>query len=110
MLSTSTLPLLLIISAALIFALCGCSGTEAVESGGSGYMRDYLLTQISDEDAQRIIGDYGYRPSDEEILKEYSDKFDLGIKLCNIDDFGGWDAAYDTFFKDGGVFDEIYGN
>ena len=67
---------------------------------------DYLYT----DEAQRIIGEYGYRPSNQTILKEFSDKFDLNMKLCTIDDFGGWDAVYDKFFVDGGVFDEIYGN
>ena len=60
------------------------------------------------DEAQRIIGEYGYRPSNETILKEYVGKFDLDMKLCTINDFGGWDAAYEKFFMDGGVFDEIY--
>ena len=68
---------------------------------------DYLEYLYSDE-AQRIIGEYGYRPSNETILKEYVGKFDLDMKLCTINDFGGWDAAYEKFFMDGGVFDEIY--
>ena len=83
---------------------------ENAEKNGTAEVAKAYLEKLYDEDAQRIIGDYGYRPSDEKILKEYADKFDLDIKLCNIDDFGGWDAAYETYFKDGGVFDEIYGN
>lgn len=71
--------------------------------------KQYLEYLYTDE-AQRIIGEYGYRPSNQTILKEFSDKFDLNIKLCNINDFGGWNAVYDKFFVDGGVFDEIYGN
>lgn len=34
--------------------------------------------------------------------------FDLDIKLWTIDDFGGWDKAYEDFFDDGAKFDEIY--
>lgn len=71
--------------------------------------KDYLEYLYSDE-AQRIIGENGYRPSNPDILQEFSDKFDLNINLCTIDDFGGWDAAYETFFVDGGIFDEIYDN
>ena len=82
---------------------------NAGKNGTAEVAHDYL-EHLYTEDAQRIIGEYGYRPSDEEILKEFKEKFDLDIKLCNIDDFGGWDAAYERFFKDGGVFDEIYGN
>ncbi len=67
----------------------------------------YLEYLYSDE-AQQIIGENGYRPSNEEILNTFSDKFDLDMNLCTIDDFGGWDEAYDTFFNDGAIFDEIY--
>lgn len=48
------------------------------------------------------------RPSNEDILKEYADVFDLNVNLATIDDFGGWDKAQETHFADGGVFDQIY--
>ena len=68
---------------------------------------EYLNYLYSDE-AQRIAGDNYYRPSNEEILKEYADVFDLNVNLATIDDFGGWDKAQETHFADGGVFDQIY--
>ncbi len=80
---------------------------NAKKDGVEEVAKDYLQYLYSD-DAQRIIGEYGYRPSNETILKEYADKFDLNMNLCEINDFGGWDAAYETFFKDGAIFDEIY--
>lgn len=67
----------------------------------------YLQYLYSDE-AQRIAAEYGYRPSDENILKEYSDQFDLNVNLWSIEDYGGWDQAYEDFFEDGAKFDEIY--
>ncbi len=82
---------------------------NADKDGTKEAAKDYLEYLYSEE-AQRIIGEHGYRPSDTEILQEFSDKFDLNINLCTIDDFGGWDAAYETFFQDGGIFDEIYEN
>lgn len=69
--------------------------------------RQYLEYLYSDE-AQRLIGTYGYRPTNAEIRKEYADKFDLTIDLWSIDDFGGWDNAYETYFDDGALFDQIY--
>ncbi|MBR2256215.1 MAG: sulfate ABC transporter substrate-binding protein [Blautia sp.] len=69
---------------------------------------DYLNYLYSD-DAQQLIGEYGYRPSNEEILAGFADKFDLNMELCTIQDFGGWDEAFAVYFQDGGVFDEIYG-
>ncbi len=67
----------------------------------------YLEYLYSDE-AQQLIGEYGYRPSTESILTGFADKFDLSMNLCTIDDFGGWDTAYEKYFMDGGIFDEIY--
>ncbi|ABX42195.1 sulfate ABC transporter substrate-binding protein [Lachnoclostridium phytofermentans] len=66
------------------------------------------LEYLYSEEAQKIIGNFGFRPSNQEILEEFSDKFDLNINLCTIGDFGGWNEAYQTFFADGGIFDEIY--
>ncbi|MCH5303997.1 MAG: sulfate ABC transporter substrate-binding protein [Ruminococcus sp.] len=69
--------------------------------------KEYLNYLYSDK-AQQIIGESGYRPSNEKILKTFSDKFDLDVSLITINDFGGWDAAYEKFFDDGAIFDEIY--
>lgn len=60
------------------------------------------------EEAQRMIGESGYRPSDEKILQEFSDKFDLDMRLWTIDDFGGWQKAYELYFDDDALFDQIY--
>lgn len=60
------------------------------------------------EEAQRMIGESGYRPSDEKILQEFSDKFDLDMRLWTIDDFGGWPKAYELYFDDDALFDQIY--
>ena len=76
------------------------NGTEAV----SERYLDYLYS----EDAQRLIGESGYRPTDENILNEFSDKFDLSISMWSIADYGGWEKAYQDFFDDGAMFDEIY--
>ncbi|MEE3450301.1 MAG: sulfate ABC transporter substrate-binding protein [Acutalibacteraceae bacterium] len=81
--------------------------TNAKKNGTADAAKIYLEYLYSDE-AQKIIGENGYRPTNEEILKSFSDKFDLNVNLCTIDDFGGWDAAYETFFDDGAIFDEIY--
>lgn len=67
----------------------------------------YLEYLYSDE-AQRLAGRNYYRPSDEDIRKEFSEQFDLDMVLVSIDDFGGWDKAYENFFRDGAFFDQIY--
>ena len=87
-------------SVAIVDKVVDKRGTRAVAT-------EYLQYLYSDE-AQRIAGDNYYRPSNETILKEYSNVFDLNINLVTIQDFGGWDKAQKTHFSDGGVFDEIY--
>ena len=77
------------------------------EHGSEEAAKAYLEYLYSDE-AQRLAGENYYRPSSEEILQEFSDQFNLDMNLVTIDDFGGWDEAYQTFFDDGAVFDEIY--
>lgn len=77
------------------------------ERGTREVATEYLQYLYSDE-AQRIAGDNYYRPSNETILQEYADVFNLDINLVTIDDFGGWDEAQSKHFADGGVFDEIY--
>lgn len=69
----------------------------------------YLEYLYSDE-AQRLAGKNYYRPSNVEILQEFSDQFNLDMNLVSIEDFGGWDQAYKTYFQDGAIFDQIYSN
>ena len=81
--------------------------TVAKERGTEEVATEYLKYLYSDE-AQRIAGDNYYRPSNEKILEEYKDVFDLNINLVTIQEFGGWDKAQETHFADGGIFDQIY--
>lgn len=80
---------------------------NAKEHGTEGPAAAYLGYLYSDE-AQRLAGKNYYRPSDEDILQEFSAQFQLDMDLVTIDDFGGWDEAYATYFQDGAVFDQIY--
>lgn len=81
--------------------------SNAKEHGTEEVAKAYLEYLYSD-DAQRLAGENYYRPSDETVLQEFADQFDLDMNLVTIDDFGGWDAAYQTYFNDGAVFDQIY--
>lgn len=80
---------------------------NADRNGTQDIAKEYLEYLYTPE-AQRLVGKYYYRPSDEEVLQEFADIFDLSVNLCTIDDFGGWDQAYKDFFADDAIFDEIY--
>ncbi len=81
---------------------------NADKNGTQEAAKEYLEYLYTDE-AQRLIGENYYRPSNQTILQEFSDTFDLNVRLCSIDDFGGWDQAYEDFFADDKIFDEING-
>ena len=87
-------------SVAIVDDNADANGTQKVS-------HEYLSYLYSDE-AQRMAAEYGYRPSNEEILNAYADQFDLNVKLYTIEDYGGWDNAYKIYFDDGAMFDEIY--
>lgn len=87
-------------SVAIVDDNAEANGTEQIS-------REYLQYLYSDA-AQRLIGENGYRPTDEQILQEFSDTYDLTMELWTIEDFGGWDEAYKTYFEDGAQFDQIY--
>lgn len=81
-----------------------------VEEHGTREVAEAYLEYLYSDEAQRIVGENYYRPSNEEILQEFSEQFDLDMNLVTIDDFGGWDEAYLTYFNDGAIFDQIYGD
>lgn len=88
-------------SVAIVDEIANKRGTQEVAKA-------YLEYLYSDE-AQRLEAENYYRPSNKEILEEFSDIFVLDLKLVNIDDdFGGWTAATEKFFADGKIFDQIY--
>ncbi len=81
---------------------------ENADKNGTQEVAAEYLSYLYTDEAQELIGEYHYRPINEEILATFADKFDLDIELCTIDDFGGWDEAYATFFQDDAIFDQIY--
>lgn len=83
---------------------------SVVDDRGTREVATAYLEYLYTDKAQRLAGENYYRPRNQEILKEYSDTFNLDVNLVTIDDelFGGWDKAQATHFNDGRVFDEIY--
>lgn len=86
---------------------CAVVDKVAEKRGTTEVAKEYINYLYSDE-AQKIAAENYYRPSNQKILKQYSDTFDLNMDLVTINDFGGWDKAQKEHFADGGTFDEIY--
>lgn len=80
----------------------------ADKHGTRAVAEEYLKYLYSPE-GQAIAGKHYYRPRDTAAQEKFKDQFS-SVKLFTIDEvFGGWTKAHETHFKDGGVFDEIYG-
>lgn len=75
-------------------------GTQAI---AEAYLR-FLYTP----EAQEIIAQHFYRPRDAAVMARHRGQFPR-IDLVTVDtEFGGWQAAQQTHFADGGTFDRIY--
>jgi len=79
---------------------------DADRHGTNKVALEYLKYLYSDE-GQEIIAKNYYRPRNQQIAQKYADQF-KPINLFTIDLFGGWKAAQQKHFADGGTFDQIY--
>lgn len=81
---------------------------EVAEERGTKEVAEGYLSYLYSNEAQKLVAENYYRPSNKKILKQYDKVFDLKMNLVTIDEFGGWDQAYEDYFQDGAVFDQIY--
>ena len=65
------------------------------------------LLRFRPENGQQIIARHYFRPRLASVARRYSWQFPA-IKMVTIAQFGGWNTAQQTYFADGGVFDQIY--
>lgn len=75
---------------------------------GTKEVAEAYLRFLYEEKIQEIVARHHYRPSLESVAAKYRDKFPV-IEMVQIDrDFGGWAAAHERHFADGGEFDRLY--
>ncbi len=74
-------------------------GTRAI---AEGYLR-YLYSPVG----QDVIARHYFRPRLPSVARRYAAQFPP-MRLVTIDRFGGWKRAQQTYFADGGVFDQVY--
>ena len=79
---------------------------NAAHNGTTEVAKAYLEHLYSKE-AQDLVARHYYRPSDPEVAAKYKSIFPT-LNLLTIKDFGGWKAAQEKHFSEGGVFDQIY--
>ena len=83
---------------------------KVVNKRGTRKVAEAYLSYLYSAEGQDIAGKHYYRPRDEKAAAKYASQF-APVNTFTIDEvFGGWTKAQDTHFKDGGVFDQIYGS
>lgn len=65
------------------------------------------LEHLYSPEGQEIIARHYFRPRLAAVARRYSWQFPA-IKTVTVAQFGGWQRAQQTYFADGGVFDQIY--
>ena len=80
---------------------------KVVDKKGTRKVAEAYLKWLYTEEAQDIIAQNYYRPSNPKIAAKYAEKFPK-LDLVTIRDFGGWAKVQPAYFGDGGVFDQIY--
>lgn len=82
---------------------------KVVDKKGTRAAAEAYLKFIYTPEGQEIAARHFYRPRDAAVARKYEGSF-TKVQLFTIDEaFGGWKRAQTTHFKDGGVFDAIYG-
>ncbi|PRY63140.1 sulfate transport system substrate-binding protein [Vreelandella songnenensis] len=78
-----------------------------VDRKGTREVAETYLEHLYSDEAQHLAAKHYYRPSNPDILSQYSEDFP-DVELFTVNDvFGGWREAQQRFFNDGGVFDDI---
>jgi sulfate/thiosulfate transport system substrate-binding protein len=78
-----------------------------VDKKGTRRVAQAYLQYLYSPAGQEIVGRHYFRPRLASVAKRFTSIFPP-MKMVTIERFGGWDKAQQTYFADGGVFDQIY--
>lgn len=78
-----------------------------VAHNGTTALATAYLSGLFKDDAQKLVAEYHYRPSNPDIAATFTNKFP-NLPLLSVDtDFGGWKKAHELHFAAGGQFDQL---
>jgi sulfate/thiosulfate transport system substrate-binding protein len=79
-----------------------------VDRRGTRQVAEAYLQHLYTEAGQEIAAKHFFRPRNAQVLERYRNQFAQAELFTIADVFGGWDAAHEKHFADGGVFDRVY--
>jgi sulfate transport system substrate-binding protein len=80
---------------------------RVVDKKGTRKVAEAYLNFLYSPEGQRVAARNFYRPTDPNVAAEFKQQF-VDVELVSINELGGWQAAQQKHFADGGVFDQIY--
>jgi len=80
---------------------------RTVDKKGTRAVATAYLAFLYTKEGQELAAKHFYRPIDPAVAAQHQDQF-VAVERVRIDDLGGWQAAQQKHFADGGVFDRIY--
>jgi sulfate/thiosulfate transport system substrate-binding protein len=75
---------------------------------GTRTLAEEYLKYLYTTEGQEIAARNYYRPRNAQVAAKHQELFPK-LELVTIEDFGGWTKAQKEHFRDGGIFDHIYG-
>jgi len=95
-------PSLSILAEPSVAVVDGNANAHGTMAAATAYL-EYLYSK----EGQEIIARSHFRPRDPDVLARYATRFP-SVRLLTVDgDFGGWKAAHQRHFADGGTFDVL---
>ena len=80
-----------------------------VDRRGTRQIAEAYLQYLYTPAGQEIVAKHYFRPRDQDVLERHRERFkDLEV-FTVAQAFGGWDAAHEQHFADGGTFDRVFG-
>jgi sulfate transport system substrate-binding protein len=81
---------------------------RVVDRHGTRAVAEAYLRYLYSPEGQELAARHYFRPRDPAVAAKYAGQFPK-VQLLTIDEaFGGWTAAHQAHFADGGSFDRIY--
>lgn len=78
-----------------------------VEKHGNREVVEAFVNFVLTKESQRALAEYGFRSVNDEVNREYADKFPQPKYLFDINYLGGWKAVDDTIFGPEGIWTKI---
>ena len=78
-----------------------------VDEHGTREVAEAFSKFLFTPEAQQEFAKVGFRPTEPNINKEFTQQYPAIANLFTVEDLGGWDKIQQQFFDDGGEFDKI---